>query len=50
MVEAIITYFILVGAFIITALLIKLVPQNYMQKVWVKLHLDNDEPYKDDSY
>jgi hypothetical protein len=50
MVEAIITYFILVGAFIITALLIKLVPQKYMQKFWVKLHLDNDEPYRDDSY
>lgn len=47
MVESIITYFILVGFFIITASVIKLIPENYMKKVWVKLHMDSDIPYDD---
>jgi hypothetical protein len=50
MVEAIITGMILMVFAGITALILQCIPKRILDKVWVKLHMDNDEPYKDDSY
>lgn len=31
----------------IIALILQAIPKRIMDKVWQKLHLDNDEPYSD---
>ena len=47
MVEAIITMMILIGLSSIILLILQLIPKKIMDKVWVKLHMDNREPYDD---
>lgn len=47
MVEAYITFIILVGASAVIVGIMELIPEKYLQKLWVKLHLDNDKPYDD---
>ena len=47
MVEAIITGLILSVLVGITALILQCIPKRVLNKVWVKLHLDNDKPYGD---
>jgi L-cystine uptake protein TcyP (sodium:dicarboxylate symporter family) len=46
-VDAYITLVILFGLSSIILLILQLIPKKIMDKVWVKLHLDNDEPYDD---
>ncbi len=45
MVEAYGAFMVLMGVSIITAFVIGLIPEKFMNKVWQKLHLDNDTPY-----
>jgi hypothetical protein len=47
MIEAIITMMILIGLSSIILLILQLIPKKIMDKVWVKLHMDNREPYDD---
>jgi propanediol utilization protein len=49
-IDAIITGLILSVLVGVTALILQCIPKRIMNKVWVKLHMDNDEPYRDDSY
>ena len=46
-VDAYITLVILFGLSSIILLILQLIPKKIMDKVWVKLHMDNDEPYDD---
>lgn len=47
MVDAIITMMILMGLSSIILLILQIIPKRIMDKVWVKLHMDNNEPYDD---
>jgi L-cystine uptake protein TcyP (sodium:dicarboxylate symporter family) len=46
-VDAYITLVILFGLSSIILLILQLIPKKIMDKVWVKLHMDNNEPYDD---
>lgn len=46
-VDMYITFVILSVIVGITALILQCIPEHIMNKVWQKLHLDNDEPYSD---
>lgn len=47
MVEAYITLMILLVSSSVIGLILHLIPERIMDKVWVKLHLDSDTPYDD---
>lgn len=47
MVEAYITGVILFGAACVVGLLLHITPERWLNVLWQKLHLDNDEPYSD---
>lgn len=47
MVEASTTILILIAFSAITGLMLHVLPEHWKEWVWVKLHLDNYEPYDD---
>ena len=47
MVEAYVTLIILMGFAAITGLMLHALPETWREWIWVKLHLDNYEPYDD---